>query len=206
MHRGTNLAEIIARTLRHIYSFMKTATPLKSAIANSSSTNRAKQPAPHQSPERCHHGRCILLVDDDPNVRDSLKEVLTGEGYVVIPAENGQMALDLIGKSSVDLVLLDLNMPVKNGWDTYEQLTRDYSLVPIIIVTARPNQLFTALSAGVGALLEKPMDIPTLLRTIEKLLAESHEQRLARLVGKGSGLHFKPSEANHKLRVTAKAR
>jgi len=61
-------------------------------------------------------------VDDDPKVRDSLNDVLVSEGYVVIPAENGQVALDLATRSSVDLVLLDLNMPVKNGWDTFEHL------------------------------------------------------------------------------------
>jgi DNA-binding response OmpR family regulator len=117
------------------------------------------------------------------------------EGYFVIPAENGQQALDLANQSSVDLVLLDLNMPVKNGWDTFEQLTREHPLVPIIIATARPNQLFTALSAGAGALLEKPMDIPTLLRTMDKLLVEPAEQRLARLVGKKTEFHYQPATA-----------
>jgi DNA-binding response OmpR family regulator len=132
-------------------------------------------------------------VDDDPTVRDSLNDVLVSEGYVVIPAENGQQALDLANRSSVDLVLLDLNMPVKNGWDTFEQLTREHPLLPIIIATARPNQLFTALSAGVGALLEKPMDISMLLRTMGKLLAESTEQRLARLAGEYTEFHYKPA-------------
>src|SRR5438046_5193176 len=135
-------------------------------------------------------GKRILLVDDDSTVRDSLNDVLVSRGYSVIPAENGQQALELANESSVDLVLLDLNMPVKNGWDTYEQLTREHPLIPVIIATARPNQLFTALGAGAGALLEKPMDIRTLLRTIEKLLAESAEQRLARLAGKETEFHF----------------
>ena len=185
----------------------------KSSQASSNQFRLTHRSAPHDSAtksanppasEKSFSAKCILLVDDDSTVRDSLHDVLVSEGYFVIPAENGQMALDLIGKSSVDLVLLDLNMPVKNGWDTYEHITREYSLVPIIIVTARPNQLFTAVSAGVGALLEKPMDIPILLETIRKLLAESDEQRLARLVGKGSCLHYQPSETSHKLRVTAK--
>src|SRR6185503_15634333 len=105
-------------------------------------------------------------------------------------------AVDLANKSPVDLVLLDLNMPVKNGWDTFEQLTREHPLIPIIIATARPNQLFTALGAGVGALLEKPMDIRTLLRTMEKLLAESAGQRLARLAGKKADFHYKPATEN----------
>jgi DNA-binding response OmpR family regulator len=138
----------------------------------------------------------ILLVDDDPTVRGSLNDVLMAEGYLVIPAENGQQALDLANQSPVDLVLLDLNMPVKNGWDTFERLTAEHPLIPIIIATARPNQLFTALGAGAGALLEKPMDIPTLLRAMEKLLAETAEQRLARLAGKETEFHFKPATEN----------
>ena len=139
-------------------------------------------------------GKRILLVDDDSTVRDSLNDVLVSRGYSVIPAENGQQALELANESSVDLVLLDLNMPVKNGWDTYEQLTREHPLIPVIIATARPNQLFTALGAGAGALLEKPIDIPTLLRTMEKLLAETAEQRLARLAGQKAEFHYKPSK------------
>ena len=165
-------------------------------------TNRPGQTSPHRkraahpSPGSVHLGKRILLVDDDPTVRDSLNDVLVSEGYFVILAENGQQALDLANKSSVDLILLDLNMPVKNGWDTFEQLTREHPLIPIIITTARPNQLFTALSAGAGALLEKPMDIPTLLRTMEKLLVETAEKRLARLAGKETEFHYKPATAS----------
>jgi DNA-binding response OmpR family regulator len=122
--------------------------------------------------------------------------MLVAEGYFVIPAENGQQALDLANQLPVDLVLLDLNMPVKNGWDTFEQFTREHPLIPIIIATARPNQLFTALSAGAGALLEKPMDIPELLRTMGKLLAETAEQRLARLAGKYREFHYRPATAS----------
>ena len=139
--------------------------------------------------ESSGRGKRILLVDDDPTVRDSLNDVLVAEGYLVILAENGQQALDIAARLPVDLAVLDLNMPVKNGWDTFERLTADHPLIPIIIATARPNQLFTALNAGAGALLEKPMDIPTLLRTIEGLLAESAEERLARLAGKKTEFH-----------------
>ena len=56
--------------------------------------------------------------------------------------------------------------------------------LPVVVITARPNQLFTALAAGVGALVEKPLHIPKLLQTISRLLRESVEPRLARLAGK----------------------
>lgn len=139
--------------------------------------------------------KCILLADDDPGVRNSLAGVLLTEGYVVILAGDGQQALELATSKQVDLVLLDLNMPVKNGWDTFERLTAENPLLPVIIITARPNQLFTALGAGVGALLEKPVEIPTLLKTIQELFAESEEDRLARMVGRNARFRYHPTEA-----------
>ena len=157
--------------------------------SHTSSKTPLRKLAVHPAAESSGRGKRILLVDDDPTVRDSLNDVLVAEGYLVILAENGQQALDIAARLPVDLAVLDLNMPVKNGWDTFERLTTDHPLIPIIIATARPNQLFTALNAGAGALLEKPMDIPTLLRTIEGLLAESAEERLARLAGKKTEFH-----------------
>jgi DNA-binding response OmpR family regulator len=182
---------------------MKPPKPSKTASTPARSTNRPgqlasrREPAAQPSLESRRPGKRILLVDDDPTVRDSLNDVLVAEGYAVIPAENGQQAVDLANQLPVDLALLDLNMPIKNGWDTFERLTAEHPLLPIVIVTARPNQLFTALSAGAGALLEKPMDMPTLLRTMEQLLAETGEQRLARLVGKRTEFHYKPATARH---------
>jgi DNA-binding response OmpR family regulator len=181
---------------------MKSTTFSKTTSPHARSMNHPQQPTPHReraaqpSSGNSHTGKRILLVDDDPTVRDSLNDVLVSEGYSVISAENGEEALDLAARLPVDLALLDLNMPVKNGWDTFQQLTFEHPLIPIIIVTARPNQLFTALGAGAGALLEKPMDIPTLLRTMEKLLAESAEQRLARLAGKETEFHYKSATTN----------
>lgn len=137
----------------------------------------------------------ILLVDDDPTVRDSLRDVLVSEGYRVTAAGNGQQALEQVDTASIDMVVLDLNMPIKNGWDTFEQLTREHPLIPVIIATGRPNQVFTAFHAGAGALLEKPMDIPTLLRATERLLAETATQRLARLAGTNTVFHYKAGSA-----------
>jgi DNA-binding response OmpR family regulator len=178
---------------------MKASTISNTTTARNRSTNRpgprapVREPAVRSSTGSFGSAKRILLVDDDSTVRGSLSDLLVAEGYLVIPAENGLQALDLAKKSPIDLVLLDLNMPVKNGWDCFEQLTRDYPLLPIIIVTARTNQLFMALNAGAGGLLEKPVDIPTLLRTMEKLLAESAEQRLARLAGETTEFHYQPA-------------
>jgi DNA-binding response OmpR family regulator len=180
---------------------MNTTTAPKTTTAHTrpahdfGQTASPQKPVVHHSTGRSRTAKRILLVDDDPTVRDSLKDVLVGEGYCVISAENGQEAVDLAARVPVDLALLDLNMPVKNGWDTFQQLTFDHPLIPIIIATARPDQLFTALSAGAGALLEKPLDIPMLLRTMTKLLAETARQRLARLAGKESAFHYRAATA-----------
>jgi DNA-binding response OmpR family regulator len=138
-------------------------------------------------------GTTILLVDDDPAVREMVGRVLTEEAYLVLSAANGPEALAIASANRIDLVLLDLNMPLQNGWDTFERLTNENPLLPVIIITARPNQLFVALGAGVGALLEKPLDFPTLLGTVKALLAESAERRLARLTGRRTELHYLPS-------------
>ena len=135
----------------------------------------------------------LLVVDDDPSVREMIARVLAGEGYLVLAASNGAEALGIAAANSIDLVLLDLQMPVRSGWDTFERLTAQDPLLAVIIITARPNQLFTALGAGVGALLEKPLDFPTLLRTVKLLLDESAQLRLARLAGHSTDFHYVPS-------------
>ncbi|HUL51330.1 MAG TPA: response regulator [Candidatus Nitrosotalea sp.] len=135
----------------------------------------------------------ILVVDDDRSVRVMLTRVLLNEGYLALSAADGGEALETAKGAAVDLVLLDLNMPVKSGWDTFERLAAENPLLPIIVITARPNQLFTALGSGVGALLEKPLDFPRMLGTIEALLAESAESRLARMSGKPSEFHYLPA-------------
>jgi CheY-like chemotaxis protein len=132
----------------------------------------------------------ILLVDDDPGVRGSLAEVLVGEGYEVALASNGAEALQCFQGPPIGLILLDLNMPGQSGWDLFDPLTSQHPHIPVVIITARPNQLFTALAAGAGALLEKPLDIPQLLHTLRKLLAEPVEINLARLAARGTDFHF----------------
>jgi DNA-binding response OmpR family regulator len=135
----------------------------------------------------------VLLVDDDASVRDSLACALAEERYEVLPAADGPEALRIAAAVTVDIVLLDLNMPRQNGWDTFERLTYDHPLVPIIVVTARPNQLFTALAAGAGALVEKPVHIPDLIDTIERLIAEPNDLRLARLAGRSAVTEYRPA-------------
>jgi len=153
----------------------------------------AREDAAKGSTVRCANKR-ILVVDDDPSVREMLGRVLVGESYLVWSAGNGVEALEIAASIQIDLVLLDLNMPIKSGWDTFERLTADHPLLTVIIITARPNQLFTALGSGVGALLEKPFDFPKLLQTVSDLLAESTEIKLARMAGRPVQFHYLPGQ------------
>jgi two-component system chemotaxis response regulator CheY len=135
----------------------------------------------------------ILLVDDDSSVRQSVARVLHSEGFNVIAACDGREALGFIESQPIDLVLLDLNMPQQNGWETLQGLSTRAPSVPIIIITARSNQLFQALAAGAAALMEKPLDFPKLLKTARDLLAEPLETRLARTAGRNVQFHYLPA-------------
>jgi CheY-like chemotaxis protein len=134
----------------------------------------------------------ILLVDDDPGVRRMLQRVLEEEDYSVATAADGVEALKLVTNATPDLVLLDLNLPAQNGWDTLKRIASENPLLPVIIITARPNQIFPALASGAGALMEKPLDLPKLLRTIGDLLVEPAEIRLARMAGERAEFHYQP--------------
>lgn len=152
-----------------------------------------EKPAPVTNPVAVKPAKSkILLVDDDPAIRQILLRLLAEEGYLVLTASNGVVALELAKDTEFDLVLLDLNMPVKGGWETFEQLSAKYPLLPIILITARSNQFFPALAAGVGALLEKPLDFVKLFSTIESLLEEPVEVRRARLTGRPSAFRHVP--------------
>jgi DNA-binding response OmpR family regulator len=138
----------------------------------------------------------IMVLDDDEQIRQSLKKLLQAEGYEVIAAAEGAEALDELGRNKIDLLLLDLNLPNKSGWDIYERVNSNNPLLPIIIITGRAKQSELAVAAGVGALMEKPLDLALLLKTIAELLLEPAEKRLKRLVGvEQSTRCFKPASA-----------
>lgn len=134
----------------------------------------------------------LLLVDGDLAIRQILVRLLEDENYFVRTAASGVEALALAQADSFDLALLDLNLPVKDGWDTFMRLSATHPELPIILITARPSQFFPTLASGVDALLEKPLDFVKLFRTIRELLAESPDARIERFLGRPSALGFTP--------------
>lgn len=136
----------------------------------------AEQPkAPNAVPKR------ILIADDDALVRGSLAAVLEAEGYVVEEARNGAEALTRAMEDLPDLVLLDVKMPHWDGWTAFSQLDRVTPLVPVIVITARPNQYQKAVRLGVDAFMEKPLNIPNLVRAIKNLTSEVENRRGRRI-------------------------
>ncbi len=125
----------------------------------------------------------LLVVDDDLAVAKSIKRVLERAGYQVVLARDGRAAEARFAPEQIDLVLLDLNLPSESGWDVFERLTTRQPCVPVIIITALPNQYAMAQAAGVGALVEKPVEVPALLKLIKELLAEAPSTRLRRMCG-----------------------
>ena len=126
----------------------------------------------------------MLLADDDTEVLAALSAAFASEGYDVVIAKNGREAIERMRERRFDIALLDLNMPVKGGWEAFDRLTSIHPLLQVIVVTAQPDQYPRAAAAGVAALMEKPLDLPRLLRTIDILLCEPVEHRLSRLAGK----------------------
>jgi len=115
----------------------------------------------------------ILIIDDDSSVRMMLARVLGNEGHEVLTAGNGHDACNLASTMRFDLALLDLNMPGKNGWQTLEEFDACKLALPVIIITALPNQQAAAQRKGVEALLEKPLDFPRLIQTVQQVLAKA---------------------------------
>jgi len=129
----------------------------------------------------------VLVADDDASVRKSLRKVLVDAGYEVALAADSQEAVEQFANGHIDLMLLDIGLPAKNGWNALERITNQVPELPIIIVTGRAGQHDLAVAAGVGALMEKPLDVTELLDTIEKLLVEPLETRLLRLCSDAPG-------------------
>lgn len=112
--------------------------------------------------------RPVLVVDDDPDIRETLRFVLEDAGYVVYCAGNGREALEILGQEQPlpGLILLDLMMPVMSGDEMLRALRAVHALahIPVTIVTASGAPM-PPLASG---LLKKPVDLDVLLRLVER--------------------------------------
>jgi two-component system, chemotaxis family, chemotaxis protein CheY len=115
----------------------------------------------------------ILVVEDDAAIRALVSEVLRDDGYDVCEATNGAEALEYVGEHRPDLIVLDLMMPVMDGWTFVEECRRQSrcSEVPIVVTSASHDLPKTAdrlRSYGVRTCLAKPFDLDGLLALVER--------------------------------------
>jgi two-component system, chemotaxis family, chemotaxis protein CheY len=109
--------------------------------------------------------RRVLVVDDDPDILDALAEILEVEGYDVQRARNGREALQRLEQGLPDLVLLDLMMPVMDGWEFARSLAPG-ARPPIIVLSADRNVSVKAKEIGALGWLAKPFELSELLAAV----------------------------------------
>ena len=95
--------------------------------------------------------RKVLIVEDDPAIRDALREAISADGNEVVCAPDGGQAVRLFGEGKFDLVLLDLMMPVMSGYDVCRKIREKNKVVPIIMLTAKGEEIDKVLGLELGA-------------------------------------------------------
>jgi len=114
---------------------------------------------------------CVLVVDDEDLIRWALRERLEAAGYEVVEAENGQRALEHFS-SAVDLVLLDLRLPDRDGLSVLEEIQSTRPGAPVILMTAygTPETVQKALATGARRVVDKPFDYDGMLQMVTEVL------------------------------------
>ncbi len=116
----------------------------------------------------------MLVVDDDPDILEALAEILEVEGFEIRRARNGQEALDKLGPPRPNLILLDLMMPVMDGWEFAQKLheRQDIPPIPIIVLSADRNVGNKARELGAVGHLAKPFELNELLDLVRSSLGD----------------------------------
>lgn len=128
---------------------------------------------PEQAPQAT-----ILVVDDDPDLRDSICHSLRAEGMISRSATNGRQAAEILSSTKIDLVVTDLFMPDADGIETIRYVRRQHARTPILAVSANTHDggmdyLAIAKKLGADAALAKPFRRRQLLETVHRLLADA---------------------------------
>lgn len=120
----------------------------------------------------------ILVVDDDQTILNLVRITLEHEGYEVILAQDGQIALDHYRKDQIDLAIIDIAMPVMDGYEVIQEMQKmktQNKRVPIVILSAHDQEVMRDYAAelGVDAYLTKPMTAKQLKTHVERLIGEA---------------------------------
>lgn len=121
--------------------------------------------------------KTILVVDDSKNVRDLLRDYLSGQGYQVLTATDGEDALFILERETVDLILLDVMMPMMDGFSFIKRYRKE-SGVPIIMVTAKRTEedMVRGFELGADDYIVKPFQMRVLLMRVRAVLKRTGSQ------------------------------
>ena len=122
------------------------------------------------------NGKRVVCIEDEPEMIDLVKLILSRKGFQVVGAMGGREGLEAIQREKPDLVLLDLMMPDMDGWEVYQQIKADPDLkqIPVVVVTAKAQSIDKVLGlhiAKVDDYITKPFGPQELLESIEKILS-----------------------------------
>lgn len=120
-------------------------------------------------------GELILVADDEQRLTDVLREYLQAEGYRVLTAPDGEIALELAWKHAPDLIILDVMMPGRDGWSVCREI-RTTTKIPVIMLTARAEETDKLLGLELGAddYMTKPFSVRELAARIRTVLRRAH--------------------------------
>ena len=122
--------------------------------------------------------KTILVIEDDVNILRGLTDNLTFEGYEVLAATDGQEGLRLALEKSPDLIMLDLMLPGLNGYDVCRKVKQQKPGIPIIMLTARGQEVdkIVGLDLGADDYVTKPFSVPELMARIRAVLRRSRQE------------------------------
>jgi signal transduction histidine kinase len=125
----------------------------------------------------------VLVTDDERPIREGCHRVLTGKGYTVLLAENGQMALEVLEKEPVDILLLDLKMPVLGGEEVLEIVRTRYPQLPVIIITGHGtvDTAVQCMKKGAYDFITKPFQLDPFLIVVQRAADKRRLEEKARL-------------------------
>ncbi len=135
----------------------------------------------------------ILIVDDDRQLRDMLADYLCGEGFTVAQAADGADGVEAVRAGGHDLVVLDITMPVMDGFEALRRL-RKFSDVPVLMLTARGDELdrIVGLELGADDYLSKPFNPRELAARLRAILRRAHSSQAATAPAEVDGLRLDP--------------
>ncbi|URA11047.1 sigma-54-dependent transcriptional regulator [Thermospira aquatica] len=116
--------------------------------------------------------RRILIVDDEPNIRETIGDILKDTGYEVVLAKDGEEACKVVGKEDFDTIILDVMLPGKGGLEVLEYIHQEFPIIPVIIISGHGNikMAVEAMRKGAYDFMEKPPSIERILATVRNAI------------------------------------